>query len=251
MFHWLALGVLVGAVGTSGYYRRLARLGSETIARRREGLLLAARMVGAFFLFGPVIVYAAAPRAMRWASFSLPEPVRWFGVIAGLLTIPMVAWVLRSLGHNVSETVLTKRDHALVTTGPYRWIRHPLYTTAVVLFLSLGFVLASWFVLGMAAVSALFIRLVVIPAEERQLIAKFGDSYRAHMLRTGRLLPRPTGGMPLILLAVAALPPASQMSGERVAWNRPFQPFHLIGNIHYVGATGVSAFLITTPVAPT
>ena len=247
MFHWLALGVLVGAVGTSGYYRRLARIGSETIARRREGgLLLAARMVGAFFLFGPIIAYAAAPRAMTWASFSLPEPVRWFGVIAGLLTIPMVAWVLRSLGHNVSETVLTKRDHALVTTGPYRWLRHPLYTTAMVLFLSLGLVLASWFVLGMAAVSALFIRLVVIPAEERQLIAKFGDRYRAHMLRTGRLLPKRTGGMPLIV-ALAALPQASQMSGERVAWNQPFQPFQLIGNIYYVGAKGVSAFLITTP----
>ncbi|MCA1562508.1 MAG: subclass B3 metallo-beta-lactamase [Acidobacteria bacterium] len=42
-------------------------------------------------------------------------------------------------------------------------------------------------------------------------------------------------------------PAASQTSGERAAWNRPFQPFHLIGNIHYVGATGVSAFLITTP----
>jgi metallo-beta-lactamase class B len=43
------------------------------------------------------------------------------------------------------------------------------------------------------------------------------------------------------------LPAASQASSERVVWNRPFKPFHLIGNIHYVGATGVSAFLITTP----
>ncbi|HEU0005155.1 MAG TPA: subclass B3 metallo-beta-lactamase, partial [Terriglobia bacterium] len=46
------------------------------------------------------------------------------------------------------------------------------------------------------------------------------------------------------ILAVA--PTAQQTSDQREAWNRPFQPFHLIGNIYYVGATGVSAFLIVT-----
>ncbi len=49
------------------------------------------------------------------APFALPAWIRWIGVIAGLLTIPAVPWVLGSLGHNVSETVLTKRDHQLVT----------------------------------------------------------------------------------------------------------------------------------------
>jgi len=39
---------------------------------------------------------------------------------------------------------------------------------------------------------------------------------------------------------------AQQTVDERAAWNRPFQPFHLVGNIYYVGATGVSAFLIVT-----
>ena len=58
--------------------------------------------------------------------------------------------------------------------------------------------------------------------------------------------------MRIVLLAVlisvlAVVPMAHQTSDERAAWNRPFQPFHLIGNIYYVGATGVSAFLIVTP----
>lgn len=52
----------------------------------------------------------------------------------------------------------------------------------------------------------------------------------------------------LTLLGVfAASPIASQAPTGRAQWNRPFQPFHLIGNIYYVGATGVSAFLIVTP----
>jgi protein-S-isoprenylcysteine O-methyltransferase Ste14 len=191
MFRWFAAAILLGAVGTSGYYRWRARQRSETIARRREGgLFLATRALVALLLFFPVIAYAAIPRWMTWASFVLPAWIRWLGLIVGLLTIPAVSWVLRSLGHNVSETVLTKRDHELVMAGPYRWVRHPLYTTGITLFVALGLMQASWFVLFMATVAALLIQLLVIPAEEHALVAKFGDRYRAYMGRTGRLLPR-------------------------------------------------------------
>jgi protein-S-isoprenylcysteine O-methyltransferase Ste14 len=194
MFRWLAVAILLGAVGTSGYYRRRARQGSETIARRREGgFFLALRALVALLLFLPVVAYVAIPAWMTWAAFELPAWLRWLGAVVGVLTIPAVSWVLRSLGHNVSETVLTKREHQLVTAGPYQWVRHPLYTTGITLFVALGLVQASWFVLFMAAVAALLVRLLVIPAEERALVAKFGDRYRAYMGRTGRLLPRVSG----------------------------------------------------------
>jgi protein-S-isoprenylcysteine O-methyltransferase Ste14 len=191
MFRWFALAILLGTVGTSGYYRWLARQRSETIARRREGgLFLAIRALAALLLYFPVIAYAAIPQWMAWASLTLPVWIRWLGVLGGLLTIPAAAWVLRSLGHNVSETVLTKREHQLVMAGPYRWVRHPLYTTGIMLFAAIGLMDSSWFILFMTLVTALLIRLLVIPAEERALVEKFGDPYRTYMSRTGRLLPR-------------------------------------------------------------
>jgi protein-S-isoprenylcysteine O-methyltransferase Ste14 len=191
MFRWLALAILLGAVGTSGYYRWRARQGSETIARRREGgLLLTIRAIAALLLYLPILAYAAVPQWMTWASFALAVWIRWLGFVVGLLTIPAAAWVLRSLGHNVSETVLTKREHQLVIAGPYQWVRHPLFTTGITLLVAIGLMEASWFVLVMAALAVLFIELMVIPAEERALLGKFGDLYRAYMRRTGRLLPR-------------------------------------------------------------
>lgn len=51
----------------------------------------------------------------------------------------------------------------------------------------------------------------------------------------------------ILIVAWVIAPMAQQTLNERSSWNRPFQPFHLIGNIYYVGATGVSAFLIVTP----
>ena len=190
MFRWFAVAILLSAVATSGYYRRRARMGSETIARRREGrFFLAIRALVALLLFFPVIAYVAIPRWMTWASFALPVGIRWLGFIVGLLTIPAVSWVLHSLGHNVSETVLTKREHQLVMAGPYQWVRHPLYATGITLFVALGLMEASWLVLLMATVAALLIQFLVIPAEEDALVATFGDRYREYIGRTGRLLP--------------------------------------------------------------
>src|SRR5215472_12435526 len=179
MFRWFAVTILLSAAGTSAYYRLRAHRGSETISRRREGgFFLVVRTLVAFFLLFTVIAYAAIPQWMTWASFALPPWIRWLGFIVGLLTIPAISWVLRSLGYNVSETVLTKREHQLVTIGPYQWVRHPLYTTGIILFVALGLMLASWLVLFIAGLAALLIHLLVVPAEEHSLIAKFGDRYR-------------------------------------------------------------------------
>ena len=190
MFRWFALAAFVGCLGISGFYRHRARQ-AETIARRREapGLKLGRALV-ALPLFGSILLYLLNPRWMAWAEMPLPIWVRWAGVIAGLLAIPAALWVFRSIGRNVSETVLTKRDHALVTTGPYRWIRHPLYTTGAVLLLAIGLMAANWFVLLLALVAVVSLWVAVIPLEERELMNKFGDEYRRYMARTGRLLPR-------------------------------------------------------------
>jgi protein-S-isoprenylcysteine O-methyltransferase Ste14 len=194
MFRWFALVALVGCLSTSAYYRRRARVEGETIPRRRETpLLLAGRAFVALPLFLAIITYVVNPPWMVWAELPLPGWTRWAGVALGLLTVPAARWVFTSLGRNVSETVLTKSHHALVTTGPYRWIRHPLYTTGIALVLAIGLMAASWFILLFGLVTLASMRFVVIPLEERELLMKFGDAYRAYMQRTGRLLPRVLG----------------------------------------------------------
>ena len=191
MFRWLALAALVGCLGISAFYRARARRQGETIARRQENpLLIAGRAVVALPLFVAIVLYLLNPRWMAWAELALPPWARWVGVLLGLVAVPAAWWVFTSIGRNVSETVLTKRDHALVTTGPYRWIRHPLYTTGAVLLVAIGLMAANWFILLFALLALVSLRLAVIPLEERELVNKFGDEYVRYMARTGRLLPR-------------------------------------------------------------
>ena len=190
MFRWCALVVVIGCIGTSGYYRRRARREGGTIARGRESLgLKLGRSLVSLPLFGGVIAYLINPDWMAWSSLALPSWARWTGVALGASTIPAAQWVFRSIGKNVSETVLTKDRHDLVSVGPYRWIRHPLYATGIALFWSIGLMAASWFILLFALIATVLIRLVVIPLEERELLRKFGDHYARYMRRTGRLLP--------------------------------------------------------------
>ena len=191
LFRWIFIAIFVIALFISGYFRRKARQSGEVIPRAREGrLILAGRILFAAPLYLSVFAYMLNPNWMAWSWVSLPTWLRWLAAVVGLATLPLIYWVFRSIGHNISETFLTKENHALVTHGPYRWVRHPLYSLATVAFVSLSLVAANWFILAMALLAILVLALVVIPREEARLILKFGQAYREYQQRTGRLVPR-------------------------------------------------------------
>ncbi len=129
---------------------------------------------------------------MRWAQLPLPLWLRWTGAGLGTALLPLEFWMFRSLGAGITPTVATRADHRLVTHGPYRWVRHPLYSIGTGVFLAQSLISANWFV---AVLSGFALRLLLlrVPQEEAQLIARFGDDYRQYMQHTGRLLPRVRG----------------------------------------------------------
>ncbi len=190
MFRWILIVVLVLNGGISAYFRRKARQ-AETIARVEEGALLGLmRLVLALPLFLSILAYMIHPAWMDWSSLSLPVWLRWGGALLGFGVMPLMYWVFSTIGRNISETVLTKESHELVTNGPYRWVRHPLYAVAPLMLIAVSLLAANWFIGGMTLIALVMIVLVIIPKEEANLIETFGDDYRAYMKRTGRLLPR-------------------------------------------------------------
>jgi len=93
------------------------------------------------------------------------------------------------MGANITSTVVTRKDHTLVVAGPYRWVRHPLYTTGTLFFLGFSLVAASWFIALLLILESIVLdRRTSI--EERQLVARFGDDYLKYMKQTGRYLPK-------------------------------------------------------------
>jgi protein-S-isoprenylcysteine O-methyltransferase Ste14 len=97
--------------------------------------------------------------------------------------------VFHSLGPNLTDTVVTRREHTLVTHGPYRWVRHPFYGVGFLGLLAVTLMTANWFI---ALTGAVVIALLVhrTRTEEVKLIERFGDEYRAYRERTGAFFPR-------------------------------------------------------------
>lgn len=175
----------------SGSYRLRARRLAGTISRRAEsaGLRLVRVGLSLPMLFALIAIFLR-PQWIEWARLPLPTWARLGGVVLGLCSALLTWWVMRNLGSNVSETVLTKPGQNLVTTGPYRFVRHPLYTVGLLSLVSIGLIAESGFILGFVILGGLAFSSIIIPREEAELIARFGDDYRDYRRHSGALLPR-------------------------------------------------------------
>ena len=174
----------------AAYYRLKSQATGERLDRRQEGpfILFTLRPVGILGMLG-LIAYMVNPAWMAWSSVPLPTWLRWIGIGVGVAAGGLLIWSLHSLGKNLTDTVVTRREHTLVTSGPYRWVRHPLYDSVALCVLANSLVTTSWFLLltGLLALALIIIR---TRKEEERLLARFGGGYRAYLARTGRFLPK-------------------------------------------------------------
>ncbi len=183
--------MLLTGVGISAYFRRKAdRDSGEAIARGVDGTAtVTAIRVGGLLLWLSPLAYLVNPEWMAWSKVGLPVWARWVGVGVGVTCTGLIYWLFRSIGSGITPTGATRETHTLTTGGPYRWVRHPLYTVGSTFFVSLGMTADNWFIAALGVLAFVLMALRV-PAEEANLIAKFGDAYRAYMRRTGRYLPK-------------------------------------------------------------
>jgi protein-S-isoprenylcysteine O-methyltransferase Ste14 len=172
------------------YHRLKAHSTGETLDRWKEGpyILFTLRPLGIAVMVG-LFAYMVNPARMAWSSLPLPTWLRWVGVGVAVFGGALFIWTLRNLGKNLTDTVVTRREHTLVTTGPYRWVRHPFYVAAALTLLGNSLAAANWFLLGggMLVFTLLAIRTRI---EEAELLARFGRAYEEYMGRTHRFLPR-------------------------------------------------------------
>ena len=184
----LLLAGLFAMVSISGYHRLRARTG-ERLDRRQEGwfILLTLRPLAAVLL-ASLVAYLIRPGSMAWSSLPLPGWVRWIGAPFGFAAALLLFWTLHSLGHNLTDTVVTRREAALVTHGPYRWIRHPFYVALLLAVIGISLVAANWF-LAITGVGVFTLLAMRAATEERNLVARFGRDYEEYMRQTGRFVP--------------------------------------------------------------
>ena len=189
-FRLVLLVIVLLGFPVAVFHRLRSHATREPLDRRQEGwfILLTLRPLGLAIWVG-VIAFLIDPSYMAWSSMPLPAWLRWTGVGVCTTGSGLLTWTLSRLGKNLTDTVVTRREHTLVTGGPYRFVRHPFYDAAALFVLGISLVASNWFflVVGAAAVGLLALR---THTEEANLLARFGAPYQEYLDRTGRFLPK-------------------------------------------------------------
>ncbi len=170
------------------YARRSRRNPVARSARGpREMALLLVSLTG----LGIVPLVYVATGWPRFADYAFRPLQAWLGLVAALAALIMFRLTHRALGRNWSVTLEVRESHKLVTDGVYRRVRHPMYTAFWLWAVAQALLLPNWFagLAGLVGFGTLYF--LRVGHEERLMIEAFGDSYRAYMERTGRLIPWP------------------------------------------------------------
>jgi protein-S-isoprenylcysteine O-methyltransferase Ste14 len=189
-FRILLPALIIAFAMHRGYYVRKHGEEQTTLKKREEGLT--SRIAGLLGLSGfvAVIVYVINPGWLAWAALPLPLSLRWMGVGIALLGFALLQWSQNTLGRNWSDTPRMIKEQSLVTSGPYQFIRHPIYTAFLLVLGSTLLISANWFI-GLGWIGMTVLEVVSrIGFEENLMLEYFGEEYREYMKRTGRLFPR-------------------------------------------------------------
>ncbi len=155
-----------------------------------EGWMVWLRLLVALPVLAVVVVYMFRPQILSWAALPLPAPWRWLGAAISALAVGLLLWIHLALDRNFSGELRIRRDHTLVTTGPYRYVRHPMYSTFQFLFTGILLLTANGFVGGAGLLVVGLVMARRIEREEQMLLDAFGEDYRQYQARTGKFLPR-------------------------------------------------------------
>jgi len=124
----------------------------------------------------------------RFLNFARVHPVpSGVGVALCLAGMSVLVWARQSLGRNWSQTVSAKEGHELVTSGPYRVVRHPMYAGGLLACLGSAIACGGTWIVLLFVLGSLFLWRVA--AEDRLMARQFPHEYPAYRRRTKRLVP--------------------------------------------------------------
>ena len=120
---------------------------------------------------------------------TIPTILYWFAMLLLYAGIALRLYAIIVLGTFFTTTVAVTSQQTVITTGPYRLIRHPSYTGLLMILLGFGFCFTNWLSLFVIILSALLGLAYRIHIEEQALQAQLGQPYQEYMHHTKRLIP--------------------------------------------------------------
>lgn len=178
----VALAIWAVPEWIGSYFQRPER-GAVRRDRGSHRFLIAAITIG---IAGAFVAATRAP----WAAITIHrDTVFWVGIASMLAGVAFRWYAIRSLGRYFTRDVATRPGQQVIESGPYRWIRHPSYSGALLTIVGLGLALTNWMALAVAISCGLIGYGYRVRIEERALCEDLGEPYCSYMHRTRRFIP--------------------------------------------------------------
>lgn len=146
------------------------------------------RILALLVLAGLFWAIRARPEFFSRRLYAPTETLRWTGALVCAAGVGLAIWARHTLGSNWSGSPTIKEGHELVETGPYRFVRHPIYTGILVAVIGTGIGSGQAKHLFILAVSAALLW-VKLKVEESLMLRQFPQAYPDYMNRTKALIP--------------------------------------------------------------
>jgi protein-S-isoprenylcysteine O-methyltransferase Ste14 len=176
VYCWFALEV--GLV-VRDLIRRKVRLGPDH----------STRLIVAFSLGGAICLGILLRRWAPALDSPVPNAFADAGIVAIWLGLAVRVWAVLTLGGSFSTFIQVDADQAVVTHGPYRWVRHPSYAGLLLIALGFGLGDGNWLSLAVCAVIPPLGLMPRIAVEESELARVLGEQYRSYQRATHRVVP--------------------------------------------------------------
>ena len=169
----------------------VARARDVKVTARRQARL--PRVMNLTLIYGAAVLLAGPFVSVAWLSERVIPATLWreycaVGAGLTLLGVLLMIWARIHLGRNWSSVAAVKVDHEMVTDGPYRWMRHPIYSGLLLAFIGTALATGQWRgVLAVALVFVAFLQRIVI--EDRFMREEFGAVYEFYAQRVRALVP--------------------------------------------------------------
>ena len=190
-FHTAFLLLLLSIVAVRMYFSGYADAASGVTQNTKgEGAFRVVRIVLGIPLGAAILAYSVWPPLLQWSHVELAAEMRWTGLLAAFAGLVMLISVHRHLSMNFTGTVQIRPKGNVVKTGPYFYVRHPMYWSFLLLDIGMFLLTANWLIGGGFLLVIVLLVIVRLPVEEAALLHAYGEEYAEYAKRTGRFFPR-------------------------------------------------------------
>ena len=135
------------------------------------------------------MLMAVGTSLLPWLNMAHSVAAVWLGTATLLAGGILRRYCFKTLGKYFTGTVVVSPNQQVIQTGPYRLVRHPSYTAAMLMFTGIGIALGNWISVAVLFLVHCLLYGIRVSVEERALLETLGEPYRDYMARTKRFIP--------------------------------------------------------------